>query len=33
VSLAELTDGRGGGGGGKGAKSNDGEKAWSSIIH
>jgi hypothetical protein len=32
VSPVELTDGRGGKGGG-GAKSYDGEKAWSSINH
>jgi hypothetical protein len=31
VSPVDLTDGRGGGGCGEGAKSNDGEKAWSSI--
>jgi hypothetical protein len=33
VALIELTDGQGGGrGDGGGAKSYDGEKAWSSII-
>jgi hypothetical protein len=32
VLLVELTDGEGGGGG-RGAKSYDGEKAWSSTKH
>jgi hypothetical protein len=33
VSLVKLTDCRGGGEGGVGAKSYDGEKAWSSMNH